>query len=89
MSDTTDVRVRVILSEGFLDAHPGAGVRAESLEPVCISCGHGLSAHHGPNGELHCGEVCGCPAFTERALDDIRGIGIPDPSDFPDPMLEP
>ena len=21
--------------------------------------------------------------------DDLRGIGVPDPSDFPDPMLEP
>lgn len=24
-----------------------------------------------------------------RSLDDLRGIGLPDPSDFPDPTLEP
>lgn len=24
-----------------------------------------------------------------RVLDDIRGVGARDPSDFPDPMLEP
>lgn len=24
-----------------------------------------------------------------RSLDDLRGIGVPDPSDFPDPVLEP
>lgn len=66
---TTERKVRRQLRHGFLYAHnlQGVGVRAESIEPVCISCGHGQSAHHGPNGELHCGEVCGCPAFAERA----------------------
>lgn len=62
--DTTTRKVHRILREGAEHAYdwprPDRG-----NDPTC-GCGHGNTAHHGKDGELHCGEDdCRCAAFHE------------------------
>lgn len=58
--DATQRKMRGIVYTEIARAHD---VHAPVPEPHCV-CEHGNSAHHGKDGELHCGEDgCDCKQF--------------------------
>lgn len=79
--EATDRKVRQIVYAGVDKAYGAGHGDHPALEP-CLGCGHGLGAHHGLEGERHCGEDgCDCrtPRYASRHYggDDVTA-GTPD-----------
>lgn len=68
--DTTQQRVRQILTDGAAQAYPVApAVTVDDILDIC-GCSHGLTAHHGPDGMGRCGEAgCDCGAWHAAQIE--------------------